>query len=119
MTEVSEKKPERCDFCNTKGEAPWTYVTPNLASSPEEATRLQVTWFVDERWAACEECHDLIKAGNAEGLLKRSIETQDMVLLGGDDEFFQSLMEKVWKEVAGIHEAFWRYHVGEPYYQTD
>lgn len=65
-------RPPQCDFCNSLAVA-WAYPTRDLSSTiPVPGKNATVTINSRGGWAACTPCHDLIEAGNRDGLAVRS-----------------------------------------------
>lgn len=62
---------EMCDFCTQRGALPWTYPC-GLVDLRAQMNPLMT--HSNDDWAACERCHELIEAGDIEGLIARMLE---------------------------------------------
>lgn len=48
---------DHCDLCNSTKNVNWTWLTPSVAGSFEEAREKNLFWAEDEEWAVCDACH--------------------------------------------------------------
>jgi hypothetical protein len=100
----TDDQPLVCDFCSTPDIA-WSY--PVLSFEAFEFVTFGQMSLGD--WAACETCHALIAAGNARGLLNRSVDT--MILENPE------LLERYGRlrtMTAELHAKFWANRQGDP-----
>ena len=93
-----------CDFCSTPGPA-WRYPARNFVGY--EACGI-VGESVGE-WAACEECHRLIAAGDRAGLTERSV-----VSFIAFHRELETIRCELASEVAKLHHRFFENRTGEP-----
>jgi hypothetical protein len=93
-----------CDFCSAPHPR-WSY--PCRPSVTEVAG---IAVHDMEPWAACDACHQLIQAGNRDGLARRSVET----LIASNPEFAPERAELFAFLRCGAHERFYRTRLGEP-----
>jgi hypothetical protein len=118
---MSEKN-LKCDFCNgrlTEGETIYTYVTPSTGTL-EEAEAGKAFWCQDPEWAACNICHEVIQAQEADEMLmeqavvtlvRRSLSNQQVVVIGGDDamDLEQKMHEDQIDFIVGVVKAFFEH----------
>ena len=93
-----------CDFCSAP-DPTWKY--PARSFIGYEDCGIAGESVGD--WAACEECHLLIAAGNRAGLTERSAET--LIALRSE---LAEIRKELTAELAVLHERFFKNRTGEP-----
>jgi hypothetical protein len=93
-----------CDFCSLSAPA-WRY--------PAASFRDTFGGWSVEDWLACEECHQMIMAGDRNGLARRSLCASGVLMAVG------FLGRAVALEYCrDLHDRFWRARRGTPYRTT-
>lgn len=97
-----------CDLCTSETGVLWTWFTPNVVATLEEAKAQDVPWFQDEEWALCDTCHRLVLAGKRESVFDRAMNThKGMLLLHIVDGEAQRIDPE--PHIRQSHGAFWTY----------
>lgn len=96
MTEdEATNKPPICDFCSEPNPR-WQYPASDFimhVPGPDD-------YGSEGAWAACDACHDLIEAGDGDGLAKRSADKFARNTPGMPRSFLLSRIRE-------LHEGFW------------
>ena len=71
----------RCDLCNSTQDVVWTWITPSIAASVEEAKANKTFWAEDPEWAVCDTCHVLILVDDQEAVFQRAMDNQTLVAI--------------------------------------
>lgn len=91
-----------CDFCSEPAPM-WCYPAENFI-----AMRFgPVASASDGGWAACDECHRLIEAGDRRALADRSA----ALLIVANPEF-ASVSDELRQQLADLHSGFFRHRLG-------
>ena len=96
--------PPICDFCSAPNPG-WKYPARSFIGYEDCGIAGQSVG----DWAACEECHLLIAAGNRAGLTERSAET--LIALRSE---LDEIRKELTAELAVLHERFFKNRTGEP-----
>lgn len=94
----------QCDFCDCDRTAAWSYPAHDIEVIPGVTSQAN--------WAACQECHDLIEAGDRAGLRKRCTNTL-CIKHGAGHPVPAAFRQQLDRNVAAIHEKFYEARFGE------
>jgi DNA-directed RNA polymerase subunit RPC12/RpoP len=94
-----------CDFCSTPADRFWTYGCEDFTYGVPEAPR---DGSVGD-WAACDDCHALIEAGDHRGLIRRNV---DLDIERHPER--AAMRHGIWAVIARIHKGFHEHRTGEP-----
>lgn len=82
-----------CDFC-AKPDVRWTHFTEPFSLHPEHQD--------DGSWAVCDPCHELVIAGDKEGILRRCVQYAPNPVVDGEWRKFWVLHSKFWENYKGF-----------------
>lgn len=94
-----------CDFCLQTGPVGYYQLPPNrMKLSPAVVNGRKVPVYdIDGQWNACNLCHDLIEAGDFEGLIRRVRETNRNLTVRGTSTRLRKLYQQ-WRALRGSSE---------------
>jgi hypothetical protein len=107
---------DQCDFCN-KPAPDWTYpARPFRGRFHDPENTVAEPFGSDGGWAACDECHALIEAGDDEGLVEKTMRSPHSFVDLTD-------ADPTWNAVRGsivqLHQAFRSHRTGPAYHEHD
>lgn len=108
---------DNCDFCNKPG-PDWTYpAQPFRGRFHDPEDTLSEAFGSDGGWAACDECHALIEAGDKEALVEQTMRSPHSFVPGlveGDPSW-----STVKASIVQLHDAFHARRTGPAFHEYD
>lgn len=94
-----------CDFCSTPNPE-WSYPTKSFKMDLTKIG-LNIDYYSEGSWAACEYCHGLIEKGLQEALAHHSA-----VTLIESKSLPRAFLPEIERQIFRLHRNFWRYRQG-------
>lgn len=108
MDKLYKREELVCDFCSLP-EISWSYPVTEFEQRMEVDGKVFDNVYLGD-WAACDKCHDLIEAGDKEGLLDRCFLSEHSVYKKCSAE--ENVEYR--KKVTVLHEEFFAMRSGPP-----